>query len=252
MRIEDIKPNTDYFAIVEGEWQRVKTDKKLFTKKNNIRCIIKNDYRIHGVKPSCIAPIDDPFIKEEVERAGNRDAAIRQKMKEETREAQEDILRKYGVDISALDTKNDEEIRNIIYAHLVVPSYNQWKNTLFKKIKNRGIKNTEEHIKDIFDSKGFYIYDALDDINCSGDCYGIYLSFVWDLLYDMVERMNADCIFAFSYDDGLCDAHAISDNMTAEFDYKRPEKLQDQYIERLGKEDMQEFKTFLLSLAKDD
>lgn len=188
--------------------------------------------------------------------------------KEEMQQEREKAMQYYGIANDA----TDEEIRDCVYRNLVIPSYEEFKHALFEHIKEVGIKDTKEDVIDVFDPDSYIYQDAyyndndgivcgnpsdrwqvdivdfLFHLNCSDGWQGVENLYT-DLegwFFSVVAKSNM--LYAFD-DDEMNDIHSVSDNMPTELEDRTPLIIFERYIERMGKEDLQELKDLIMSLA---
>ena len=158
--------------------------------------------------------------------------------KEKMNQERERAMRLYDISHDA----TDEEIRMQVYKYLHLPTYEEFKSALYKHIKEVGIKDTKEDVIDVFDPDSYVWEDT---------CYffGVVYTDVEDWFFSVVSNFNM--LYAFD-DDEMNDIHSVSDNMPTELDDRNPLIIFDSYIDRMEKEDLQELKDLIMSLAQDE
>ena len=176
--------------------------------------------------------------------------------KEEMQKEREKAMKYYGIANDA----TDEEIRDCVYRNLVIPSYEDFKHALFEHIKEVGIKDTKEDVIDVFDPDSYVWEDTccffgvegiFNNLNDSGNWQvveNLYTD-VEDWFFYVVAKSNM--LYAFD-DDEMNDIHSVSDNMPIELEDRDPLIIFERYIERMEKEDFQELKDLIISLAPEE
>ena len=176
--------------------------------------------------------------------------------KEKMNQERERAMRLYDISHDA----TDEEIRMQVYKYLHLPTYEEFKSALYKHIKEVGIKDTKEDVIDVFDPDSYVWEDTcyffgvegiFNNLNDSGNWNGVENLYtdVEDWFFSVVSNFNM--LYAFD-DDAMNDIHSFSDNMPRELEDRNPLIIFERYIERMGKEDLQELKDLVMSLAQDE
>lgn len=189
------------------------------------------------------------FSKEEKQQ--EREKAMQYLQKE-----REKVMQYYGIANDA----TDEEIRDCVYRNLVIPSYEDFKHALFGHIRDVGIKDDKEDIIDVLDPDSYVWEDTRYFFGVEGIFSNLNGSDNWPMvenLYTDVEEWfssvvsEANKLYAFD-DDEMNDIYSIGDNMPSELDDRNPLIIFDKYIDRMEKEDLQELKDLIMSLAQED
>lgn len=176
---------------------------------------------------------------------------LEKKMQQERERA----MRHYNISPDA----TEEEIRMQVYEHLTLPTYDEFKRALYEHIKEVGIKETKEDVIDIFnpdsdvwvDTCHFYDIEGIFwNLNDSGNWNGVENLYtdVEDWFFSVVFDINM--IYAFD-DDEMNDIHTFSDFMPIEYEDRNPLVLLNKYLTKMEKEDFDELKNLIMSLAQD-
>ena len=282
MKKEEVLKNHNYFACINGAWKRIKTDEKPVSKKGNVKCydsfhnllVLSPDDLVDSTNEEieCIIKEKEKEVEEGQKRKEKEAIArfleeVKERSPEEQRE-KETVFSFYGININANTTV--EEIEECVFKNLRVPTYAQFKNAIFDYLKTEGVHDTKEHIEDAFnpESRLFdYLYDydnqplrnSLREINKRG--FGYYekslMNDLEELFYEIVDDMNhLDYLnYLFVDEFGLPESpffsFAIGSFMPKELDDRNPLTIFERYIDRMEREDLQELKDLIMSLAQD-
>ena len=283
MKKEEVLENHYYFACINGVWKRIKTSEKPISKKGNVKCydsfhkliVLSPDDLVDATNEEikCIIEKKENEEKEEQERKEKQAIArfleeIKDRSPEEQRE-KETVFSFYGINLNVNTTV--EEIEDCVFKNLRVPTYAQFKNDIFDYLKTEGIHDTKEHIEDAFNPESGlfdYLYDydyqplrnSLSEINKRG--FGCYekslMNDLEDFFYTIVDDMNhfdyLNYLFIeeFRLPESPFLPDIIGSFMPDEYDDKNPNSLNYDYFDRLEKEDFQELKDLIISLAPEE
>lgn len=179
----------------------------------------------------------------------------REKATQYLQEEREKAMQYYGIANDA----TDEEIRDCVYRNLVIPSYEDFKHALFEHIGDVGIKDDKEDVIDVLDPDSYVWEDTCYFFGVEGIFLNLngYGNWKIDNLYTDVEEWfssvvaKSNMLYAFD-DDEMNDFHSIGENMPSELDDRNPLIIFYKYIDRMEKEDLQELKDLIMSLAQED
>ena len=278
MDINEIKPRTEYFADINGIFYRVRTCKNHISNTGNVKCVIVGNPvgklgGLHALSADAIyESIDERYAEEANSRMDFFKMENRIRRERKQREREELECRAREKELEAFEEKQKafayygitEDSKSEIIKRFVdamkIPTFEEFKQRIFDKIKEVGITDTKEYLVDeVFDGDpellelvhyDISLVDMLSDINASYDIWGNYqFSLMDDLEFTLDElvREKNPYISILDLEDEFSDRLAYL-NVPDEKDLVL---INEKYWDLLEKDCTDELKELILSLAKE-
>lgn len=142
-----------------------------------------------------------------------------------------------------------EEVLDAICANLNIPTYQDFKEDLYFFIKGGEIIDSRKKIKEVFNGNDDF-KSIISQLHTKNGCFK---DEVFNLFSELVEERNYYVLFTFPGDE--CESLSITEiNYLASKnpEYKKPLEIYESYLDMIEKEDLQEVKDLIMSLAQDE